>query len=219
VCASASAEERAVALLAAAGEVQPEALPIGERDARLLELRARTFGPLLELVVECPRCQDKLEFSVEAARLAERRPVEDSMLLPLTDGEAQFRLLDSRDLQSAANAEDPVRHLFERSVVAVRRNGLTLDASALDEAERARLSERLAELEPGLSFALNCPTCEHTWQSPFEPGAFLYAEVTSAAQRILREVAMLATAFGWSEPEVLALSATRRRAYLELAGS
>jgi hypothetical protein len=205
-----------VALLAVAGEAQPEALPIGERDARLLELRARTFGPLLELVVDCPRCQDPLEFSVEAERLAERTPL-PPLRLELGDGDVEFRLLDSRDLQAAARAADPERHLFERSVVAVRRHGMELDASALDEAERARLSERLAELEPDLSFALNCPTCAHEWQAPFDPAAFLYAEVAAAAERILREVATLATAFGWSEPEVLALSAVRRRAYLELA--
>lgn len=207
-----------MALLAVAGEAQPEALPIGERDARLIELRARTFGPVLELVVECPRCRDPLEFSVEAARLAERAPL-PPLRLALSDGEVEFRLLDSRDLQAAATMEDPARRLFERSVVAVRRRGVTLDASALDEAERARLSEHLAEIEPDLAFALHCPTCEHDWQAPFDPGAFLYTEVTAAAQRILREVATLAAAFGWSEPEVLALSAARRRAYLELAGS
>src|SRR5258706_8634271 len=122
MCASASPEERAVALLAVAGEAQPEALPIGERDARILELRARTFGPVLELVVDCPRCQDPLEFSVEAARLAERTPL-PPLRLELGDGEVEFRLLDSRDLQAAAGAEDPARHLFERSVVAGRRPG------------------------------------------------------------------------------------------------
>lgn len=207
-----------MALLAVAGEALPEALPIGERDARLLELRARTFGPVLELVVACPRCQDPLEFSVEAARLAERAPL-PPLRLALRDGEVEFRLLDSRDLQAAAGAEDPAHQLFERSVVAVRRRGVALDASALDEAERAQLSERLAEIEPELAFALHCPTCEHDWQAPLDPGALLYTEVTAAAQRILREVATLAAAFGWTEPEVLALSATRRRAYLELAGS
>src|SRR5262245_2048559 len=121
-CASASPEERAVALLAVAGEAQPEALPIGERDARLLELRAHTFGPVLELVVDCPRCQDPLEFSVEASRLAERNPL-PPLKLPIADGEVEFRLLDSRDLMAAAKMGDPARWLFERSVVAVERRG------------------------------------------------------------------------------------------------
>ena len=38
-----------------------------------------------------------------------------------------------------------------------------------------------------------------------------------AAPALLRDVATLAAAFGWSEREILALPAVRRRAYLQLA--
>ena len=46
--------------------------------------------------------------------------------------------------------------------------------------------------------------------------AFVWAELRAHAQRLLREVDMLARAYGWTEPEVLALDGARRVAYLEL---
>jgi hypothetical protein len=52
----------------------------------------------------------------------------------------------------------------------------------------------------------------------FEIGTFLWTELAAQAKRLLREIAALARVFGWSEAEVLSLSATRRQIYLELAG-
>ena len=50
-------------------------------------------------------------------------------------------------------------------------------------------------------------------------GAFLWAEIHAWAQQLLRDVHTLAIAYGWSETEVLALPAARRRAYLDLVQS
>jgi len=41
--------------------------------------------------------------------------------------------------------------------------------------------------------------------------------VADQAQRVFLDVADLASAYGWSEPQILALPEPRRRAYLELA--
>ena len=56
------------------------------------------------------------------------------------------------------------------------------------------------------------PGSRRTWTSV----AFVWAEVDAAAQRLLHEVDVLARAYGWTEPEVLALSEARRAAYLRL---
>ncbi len=50
-------------------------------------------------------------------------------------------------------------------------------------------------------------------------GALLWERVAQAAPVLLGEVAALARAFGWTEPDVLALGETRRHAYLALAGT
>jgi hypothetical protein len=65
-----------------------------------------------------------------------------------------------------------------------------------------------------LDFA--CPSCGHEWQSLFDIAAFFWAEIAAQARRLLREVHQLASAYGWREADILAMSARRRRAYLEM---
>src|SRR5512138_3925882 len=66
-----SAARRALTLLAPVcqGEtVQSLAkLSIGERDARLLELRERTFGSHLSSLARCPACGEQIEADFETA--------------------------------------------------------------------------------------------------------------------------------------------------------
>jgi hypothetical protein len=219
--------DRPLALLGAAGGDVAElaALTIGERDARILHLRAQTFGPVLDVFVTCPACHDELEFPIEISRLVDGAlPNAPSHVLILPDGEVEFRLLDSRDLAVAAASGDPETAstlLVEASVLALRRGSTTLPASELTAEERALLSDRISELDPRSDILLDtsCPSCAHAWQTSFDVAAFVYAEITTAAQRLLRQVAALARAFAWTEREVLSLSAARRRAYLELAGA
>lgn len=225
LCASARAADRPLALLAAAGGVRSELarLPLGLRDARLLELRARTFGPVLDIALVCPACREQLELSLEVAQLADGpAALPETHVMALADGEVELRLLDSNDLSRAAALGDvdaAREYLFEASVVAVRRGDHTLTVAALADDERALVTERIAELDPRADIVLDarCPACDHVWPAPFDPASFVHAEVTTAAQRLLRQVATLARAFGWTEPEVLALSAARRSAYIELA--
>jgi hypothetical protein len=212
--------DRPIALLAAAGADREELvqLPIGERDARLLELRARTFGPTLDVVVDCPACREQLECPIEIARLVDAPRGPQAHVLALDDGEVDVRLLDSRDLAAASDIADvdvASAYLLDASIVAVRRTG----GRALSESERADLAGRIGELDPRADLLLDavCPACNHAWLAPFDPSTFVFTEISAAARRLLRQVATLARSFGWTESEVLALSPTRRRAYLELA--
>jgi hypothetical protein len=66
---------------------------------------------------------------------------------------------------------------------------------------------------------LHCPLCSHSWQALFDIASFFWTEISAHARRLLREVDALARAYGWSEAEILGLSASRRQAYLELIGS
>ncbi|HEY0255239.1 MAG TPA: hypothetical protein VGC41_27110 [Kofleriaceae bacterium] len=207
-----SAPRHACALLELAGTRESERLPIGERDRKLLQLRAATFGPSLDLLVTCPACREQLELSIEIARLCEASAELGEHQLVLDDGaELTFRLLDSVDQVIASHSADPASTLVERAIVSAPRS--------LTEDETARLGERLSELDPVSDLLLDatCPACAHDWQAELDPAAFVAAEIRAAAERLLREVATLARAFGWTEPTVLALSKARRRAYLEMA--
>src|SRR6267154_72002 len=66
--------QRALALLAVASadDERPEQLAqlsIGQRDAGLLMLRERIFGPQLAAVAPCPACGEQLEFGINAAEI------------------------------------------------------------------------------------------------------------------------------------------------------
>ena len=63
---------------------------------------------------------------------------------------------------------------------------------------------------------LTCPACGHAWQAPFDIATFVWRELDDWAQRTLREIHVIAGAYGWSEDEILQLSARRRQIYVEM---
>jgi hypothetical protein len=81
------------------------------------------------------------------------------------------------------------------------------------------LAERMEALDPAaaLSFAVDCPACARHWDAAFDPARSLWAFVQSRAEQTLLDVDALARRYGWNEADVLALSPTRRHAYLQLA--
>ena len=134
-----------------------------------------------------------------------------------------LRLPDSRGLAAvvATVGGAPAaggRLLVRRSVLSATHAGAAVDPGELPEAALDGLSRRMAEVDRGadLLLDLRCPACDHGWQAPFDPGAFLWAELAVQARRLLREVHALARAYGWREADILALSPWRRRYYLEL---
>jgi hypothetical protein len=213
----ASLPDRALSLLAAAGVDGPAGLPVGERDLRLLELRERTFGPRFDAVAACPACGDRLDVAVAAddvrgAAGAGRAP--ETVTVESGGRSVTVRVPTGEDLVAAARAGDVAAGraaLLERCVE--HGDARELDADAVDAL--------LAEADPAarIDVALACPACAHAWTVPFDIVTILCAEVDACARSLLREVHMLASAYGWSETEVLALGGERRAAYLELLGA
>jgi hypothetical protein len=76
----------------------------------------------------------------------------------------------------------------------------------------------MASADPGadIDLAFDCPECGHRWQEVFDINGFLWREIHAWAKRTLRDVHVLARAYGWTEPDALSLSPTRRQIYLEL---
>jgi hypothetical protein len=219
--------ERALTVLAAAGvgasADECARLTLGQRNAHLLDLRRKLFGAELSAFAVCPECGEALEFSMPAAAIGngERLPAADFLLE--SDGYAvRFRLLDSTDLAAAAAARDvdeARRLLAARCILDVRRAGEVV-AADLPEPVLGQLAARLAELDPQAEtlLALSCPSCACDWQAPLDIAAFCYAEISALARRLLREVHELARAYAWREADILAMSALRRRFYLEQLG-
>jgi hypothetical protein len=212
----------------ARGELR--ALGVGERDAQLLALRERLFGPELEAFATCPQCGANLELSASVADL--RTPASEGAAdldareqVVEADGlTIRFRRVDSRDLAAvvdAPDAETARAALFTRIVIEARRqaDAEAMAIATLPPGAAAAVDARLAELDAAADvlFDLVCPECDACWSAPFDPGVYLWTEIDAWARRLLRSVDTLARAYGWREADVLALGPRRRRFYLELA--
>jgi hypothetical protein len=219
--------ERALTLLSAAcSDVSRESLAslsIGERDAQLLTLREQTFGPQLLLLATCRECGAKLETSFTTARLRvePEEVATESFTLTKNGYELVFRLPNSFDLMAVTDCREfGAGHelLLDRCVSSVRFNSQKVSVSQLPDEIVDAFAERLSQLDPqgDVKLTLVCPQCDHEWQSIFDIEAFLWKEISAWAIRILREVHVLASAYGWREFDVLNMGRRRRQAYLEL---
>jgi hypothetical protein len=221
--------DRALTLLAAGSpELSRDelaALNIGERDARLLRLRTLVLGPRATAFVECPECAARLEFPVDTAAFMQPRnqTAAEAHEIDVDGTHVRFRLPTSRDLAEVVAAPDEahgLRLLVERCVIEV--NGDVADRSRdlpsgiVEALSRAMLG---ADPQAEITLALKCPDCAHEWQMLFDIADFFWNELAAQARRLLREIDTIARAYGWSEREILNLSARRRQSYLELIAS
>jgi hypothetical protein len=217
--------DRALMLLrAAAPEADAESLarlPVGRRDALLLQLRARTSGERLEFEARCRKCGERLEFANRADELLVAAP-EPRGVFESENWKIEYRLPDSNDLAAIAGVRDAGEaraRLIGRCVVAARRAGAAVAVEELPEGVRGALAARLAEEDPqaDITFKLRCPACGHAWTAAFDILSFFWSELEAHARQLDCEVAAIARAFGWAEEKILAMSAARRARYLELA--
>lgn len=197
-------------------------LSVGDADRRLLALRTAAFGDRFDAVSRCPACDEAIELEFGAADFPaspEPRDIEELRRLSAGGLRVDYRLPTLGDLAVAARAGGPDAAratLVARCIVRVTRGR---DRSAEPSAEVvSAVGEALEAADPmaGARLELRCPACDHTWASAFDLGAYLWAELDAWAERMLREVHLLARAYGWREADILAMSSRRRRAYLEL---
>lgn len=208
---------RALALATAGGASAADVvdLSIGRRDEYIWALRQDCFGESLASVVDCPSCGEELELELVSSQVRVGPPASDSGCVPAEGIEIDFRLITSRDLIAVAGLPDARREVITRCVTSVSPK----DSAALPDSALGAVSAAMAALDPqaGASVDLDCAVCTRRWSAPFDIASYLWSELNVHAVRVLREVHSLATAYGWTEPEVLAVSPARRRRYLEMA--
>ncbi|MEP0916976.1 phage baseplate protein [Leptolyngbya sp. DQ-M1] len=223
--------DRALALLACGS---PElsvpdlvTLTVGQRDAYLLTLRELTFGSKLNSVAACPQCREQLEFDLDVPdiRVADlERPIQPEYALTTEGLNLRFRLPNSQDLAAIVGSKDvaiAAATLVQRCVLAVDRGDKSEIDEPLPQSAIAALAEYMTECDPQaeIYLALTCPACGHAWSVLFDIVDFFWTELSAEAQRLLQEVHLLARFYGWSEADILSMSAVRRQFYLNLIGS
>jgi hypothetical protein len=223
------ASERTLSLLSAADPDssvdEREALPLGERNERLLGLRRWAFGSRFEGVARCTSCGADLELTIDADELGSGGAPSPNGELTVRAGdyEIRCRLPDSRDEREAARAgtvDAARRVLLQRCVTSTTCGGASVDPLALPDDVIDRVEEAMEARDPAADprLMLACTECGHVWEAPFDVGQFVWAEVDQWARRTLVDIATLASAFGWTENHVLSLTPLRRQAYLEIVG-
>lgn len=220
---------RALTLLeVACPEASPDelaSLSIGRRDADLLALREWAFGSEMAGVAVCPRCKEQLELSFSVAQIRLQSVARTGQAFALTvDGyDLHVRPPNSQDLAAIGEQLEVSlrrRLLLERCLTEAYREAKPVLAGELPANVFSAVEEAIAQADPqaDIRLAIACPACDHRWQGVFDILAFFWSEIDAWAVRILHEVHILASAYGWREHDILALSPRRRQFYLEMTG-
>jgi hypothetical protein len=200
-------------------------LSIGERDARLLQLREWMFGYRLMNMTHCPKCKEAVEWEATTENLhLQQLPAElavRSFMFEKGDYLINFRLPNTHDISNALS--DPSyqgdhKKLLSDCIVEVNKKGKKHKEKKLPDEVLDALSRRMEEEDPqaDIRMSIQCPACAHQWQARFDIVSFLWAEIHNWAQRMMQEVYLLARSFGWSEKDILNMSSRRRQLYLQM---
>lgn len=212
------------------------ALSVGKRDSYLLAVRACTFGSRLVALATCPQCREQVECVLDLATMglvpgitANTMPAgslfadtSNELQQMSVDGyEVDFRLPNSQDLAAIANDRDvgSARNwLVQCCIVQACHDGRLVAMEELPEPVLEAVTAQMVECDPlaEMQLALTCSACGQHWQSMFDITTFLWREISTAAKRLLREVHILAQAYGWREGDILSMSAARRQLYIEM---
>jgi hypothetical protein len=188
------------------------AQPVGQVCQALFHLRSMMFGPEMPGLAACPRCGERVEFVFQCLenvpRLELAAPAGGRLTVENGGRRMQIRLPAVADLLAVRSAEELLALCAEGSVDDDPR---WIEAASAQVAEADPLAETMLDL--------TCPVCEHRWQALLDIAAYLSREIAHQARRLLSEVHRLAMAYGWREPEILALGPARRRAYLDMVGA
>lgn len=220
--------KRALQLLSAAyPEMSLDALAqlsIGSRDMRLLELREWLFGSQMICLDECPKCWEQLELTFQVSDVHGPERADSFENLLRTDGyEVRFRIPNGDDLVAIVacqDLEEAHNLLLARCISDIRHDGTEQSLDQLPPTVVEKLTERMEQADPDadVQLQLACPTCVHTWLRTFDITSFLWREINDWAQRMLREIHILASAYRWRESDILAMSQQRRKCYMDMIG-
>lgn len=195
-------------------------LPVGEREADLFALRRALFGERMQVRLGCAACGEDMEFDLDAGEFARSlNGPGDALVRVEQDGwDVRFRLPGTADLAAAARSADPRAALLARCLVSAARDGAAVTAGELPAPVQRRIADAVEAADPGADVTLTiaCPECGAATRAELDIASYLWTELDAWARDLMLDVHLLATSYGWSEPEILALSPLRRRYYLEL---
>jgi hypothetical protein len=190
--------------------------PLGRRNGALARLGLSCFGPNPGAWTSCAQCGEKLEVDVDFRNLA-NGAIENGSgpAEPITVKGRSFRLPTSRDLALVARETDARSAAVRLAETCALEAG---DTSAWSDEDLEEVGEGMALADPmaEVAFRFGCPECGNEGNADLDLVGFIWEEIEARARRLIFEIHRLASAYGWSESEILGLSEDRRACYLDM---
>jgi len=212
----------------ASAEARQEAawsLPLGRRIVRLLQIvELSTGSDALPLTLRCLNgsCGQPFEIALGFAPLLASAPATEpgADMIPFPLGNTTtvaLRLPTGRDQstwqkQTYATVREATAAIVH-SLLTNPPTELIIAPEYLDP-----IAAAMEEADPLVAFYVvtQCPNCSSSVDVPIDLEQVSLQKLAGLRRILLREIHALATRYGWSEDEILALSSVRRAEYLRL---
>lgn len=199
---------RRLALDEAGAALDVDALTVSAADRLLAALYRELYDDRAECRLRCRGCGESYEFTL---RLSELMAAQDAEHPGPADADGCWTLADGRRVRAPRVADTAAAgspgDLLARLVV-----------DGEPDADPGAVSEFLERAAPLLSLdlAAACPHCARGETVRFDLAEYLGARLAGERPFLLREVHLIASRYGWSHREILALSRADRRAFAGL---
>jgi hypothetical protein len=184
------------------------ALPVGDLDSLVVELRREALGDRLIAEGSCPSCGAPVDVDFSLAEFREHRrprstrhatPAEEPGWFRLSaDPDVSFRLPTVGDLLETTDLDE----LTARCVRGRRTRRVERAMEALGPALRADVQG-------------SCPECDAAVPLDVDARELCLEELRFVASAVVEEVHLLASVYHWREEEILELPSARRTRYAE----
>jgi len=191
--------------------------PVGERTQALLELlRESEGGESVALNLHCTAagCGERLEIELPYAAFAVRLPAPAQVDVARADGGTlTLRLPTGEDLRAwralqPASREQALTAMLNQLRVAgePRPGDADCAAAALSDVDRL----------VAFTVLCTCPVCGHEAERDIDLDGLALFRLAAQQRQLVRDVHALASHYGWTERDILAVPPARRARYLAL---
>ncbi len=193
-------------------------LTVADRQFLARLLAARLERDAVWLTARCRACGHDFDFHVQQSALPMKEAGAEVASVDTSLGRCRLRLptgADQEAITDLGSEEEALRALVGRCLVAVGDEVAPDDAPrALTEDDLKRIDEALEAVAPevALRAQTECPECKSTNDVWLDP----YLSLALHGGGLLQEIHALASAYHWSESEILRLPRSRRQVYLRL---
>lgn len=195
--------------LAAASQQRLRNWSVARRLDALIAIRLAGGVATEPIPLRCPRCGEPFEIGLD---LAACRPAETPERI---DFEVDGRRFEAR----CPTGDDHARWQAERPSLRLVAGDLLDTRTEPDDAVVAGLDAALARHDPAreLPVSTACPACAHAVETSVNLETQLLHAFAAEQRAWLREIAAVARNYPWSEADIAAMPAWRRRFYLARA--